>query len=244
MMRRRSRPFRFGALVIRVPRMAAPAACTMALTTLIPPAASRADTQDPAPATRTVCGVVRKVTCDMKRGGTTTIELKPRSKEGAVTIRAADRLNFTPRPEDQYRGTDICATGHVDTDGGRRVVIVGGPQEVEIRKRFAPPPAPWNSPYFTPCDEGLVVPELRKEVKPSYTRSAVAARIEGTVGLEAMIGTDGGIGEIRVVKSLDATYGLDAEAVRAIRQWEFTPGMKDGQPVPVVVDIEMSFKLR
>jgi protein TonB len=49
---------------------------------------------------------------------------------------------------------------------------------------------------------------------------------------------------VSVVRSLDTTYGLDAEAVFAAKQWRFNPGMKDGAPVAVRVTIEMTFTLR
>jgi TonB family protein len=49
---------------------------------------------------------------------------------------------------------------------------------------------------------------------------------------------------VTVLRSLDATFGLDAQAVLAAKQWLFNPGMKDGVAVAVRVTIEMSFTLR
>jgi len=43
---------------------------------------------------------------------------------------------------------------------------------------------------------------------------------------------------------LDTQHGLDDEAVKALKQWRFSPGTKDGKPVPVVVELEMTFTLR
>ena len=54
---------------------------------------------------------------------------------------------------------------------------------------------------------------------------------------------DGSVGEVTVVRSLDATFGLDAQAVLAAKQWVFSPGMKDGLAVAVRVTIEMTFTL-
>ena len=59
-----------------------------------------------------------------------------------------------------------------------------------------------------------------------------------------MVGIDGTIGEIRMRTSLDPELGLDDEAVRVVRQWRFKPGTRLGQPVPILVEIEVSFRLK
>ena len=63
------------------------------------------------------------------------------------------------------------------------------------------------------------------------------------LALEAVL-PDGTAGSIRVVRSLDSTFGLDQEAMKAARQWQFAPGTRFGQPVPVLVTIEIVFTLR
>jgi periplasmic protein TonB len=90
---------------------------------------------------------------------------------------------------------------------------------------------------------GVSAPKLVKEVKPNYTPEARAAKIQGTVLLSAVVREDGTVGDVKVSRSLDAKYGLDAEAVKAAKQWTFTPGMKDGKPVAVAVTIELAFNL-
>ncbi len=55
---------------------------------------------------------------------------------------------------------------------------------------------------------------------------------------------DGAVGDVRVTESLDTVYGLDANAVKAMKQWEFKPGMKDGKPVAVRVQVVMNFALK
>jgi TonB family protein len=91
---------------------------------------------------------------------------------------------------------------------------------------------------------GVKAPKLIKETKPVYTRAAMDAKIQGTVMLDAVILEDGTVGDVVVVQSLDSEYGLDDEAVKALKQWEFEPGTKDGAPVAVRVDVEMTFKLK
>ena len=56
--------------------------------------------------------------------------------------------------------------------------------------------------------------------------------------------TDGSVGSVSVTRSLDATFGLDREAVSAAKQWRFKPGTKDGKPVAVRVAIELTFTLK
>jgi protein TonB len=92
--------------------------------------------------------------------------------------------------------------------------------------------------------QGLTPPALVKEVKPSYTAEAMRARIQGVVGLECVIETDGRVGDATVTRSLDAVHGLDAQAIKAVKQWRFKPAMRDGKPVRTAVSIELSFTLR
>lgn len=91
---------------------------------------------------------------------------------------------------------------------------------------------------------GVGTPRLLHEVKPQYTAQAMRAKIQGEVLLECVVGTDGNVGNIRVMRSLDSTFGLDQEAIKAARQWRFAPGTRFGEPVPVLVTIAIQFTLR
>ena len=88
------------------------------------------------------------------------------------------------------------------------------------------------------------MPVVLSEVKPDYTPEAKKQGIQGTVELSVVVNDDGTVGEVKVSKSLDDQYGLDEQAVIAMKKWRFRPGTKDGKPVPVQVTVEMSFKLR
>jgi TonB family protein len=93
-------------------------------------------------------------------------------------------------------------------------------------------------------DPGVTLPKVISEVKPQYTPEALQARIEGRVVMTAVVRTDGTPGDIAITTSLDTEYGLDKQAVTALSQWRFEPGLKDGKHVPVRVDIEMRFRLK
>jgi periplasmic protein TonB len=91
---------------------------------------------------------------------------------------------------------------------------------------------------------GVTQPRLLREVKPNYTADAMRAKIQGVVWLEAVVMENGSVGQVRVTRSLDPTFGLDQEAERTVKKWVFAPGTRLGQPVPVLIEIEMSFTLR
>jgi TonB family protein len=70
------------------------------------------------------------------------------------------------------------------------------------------------------------------------------AKVQGSVLVEAVVLPDGTVGDVRVVRSLDNVFGLDQEALKAAKQWKFVPGTRFGQPVAVLVTIELTFTLR
>jgi TonB family protein len=89
--------------------------------------------------------------------------------------------------------------------------------------------------------DGVSLPQVIRQVGPQYTSEAMAHRIEGVVVLDVVVKADGAVGDVNVTQSLDAVYGLDAAAVKAMKQWEFKPGTKDGKPVAVRVEVKMTF---
>jgi periplasmic protein TonB len=96
---------------------------------------------------------------------------------------------------------------------------------------------------YKPGQDGVTAPVLTKDVKPTYTKGAMDRRVEGTVEVAAIVRTDGTVdNNVRVTRSLDPE--LDEQGIKAVRQWEFKPGTKDGHPVAVEVNIELTFTLK
>jgi protein TonB len=87
-----------------------------------------------------------------------------------------------------------------------------------------------------------VAPTPIKRVAPKYTPDGLLNKIQGTVGLEVVVGRDGAPLNVRVSRSLDPG-GLDEEAVAAAREWRFVPGRIGDTPVDVVVTILMDFRI-
>jgi protein TonB len=92
--------------------------------------------------------------------------------------------------------------------------------------------------------DATTLPRVVRQVKPDYTEEAKAARIEGTVWTAVTVRTDGTVADdVEIVRSVDATLGLDGEAMKAAKQWLFAPATKNGEPVAVRITIEFKFKL-
>ena len=126
------------------------------------------------------------------------------------------------------------------------------PVRVEIEMTFTlrsepPAAAPVRGPLLDSPEvfrpgQNVTTPAVVREVKPFYLPEVIRARVQGSVKLEAVVLSDGTVGDIRVMEPLDSR--LDEECVRAVRQWTFKPGLRDGIAVPVRIEIEMTFSLR
>jgi TonB family protein len=76
---------------------------------------------------------------------------------------------------------------------------------------------------------------------PSYTNEAKAAKIRGTVLIEGIVGLDGRIRKMRVIKGLG--YGLDDSALKTMEKWRCSPAIgPNGKPVPAKVPFEINFQ--
>ena len=84
-------------------------------------------------------------------------------------------------------------------------------------------------------------PRLLYKVEPEYSEKARKAKFEGTVLLGVEVWEDGMAHNIRILRGVG--LGLDESAVEAVRQWKFSPGEKDGKPVRVAAQIQVSFRL-
>ena len=88
-------------------------------------------------------------------------------------------------------------------------------------------------------------PQVVHAVRATYTPEARSAGIEGTARVDAVVLTDGSVGDdVRIVQSLDSAFELDDQALKASKQWRFKPATRDGKPVAAHVVIEHLFTLR
>ena len=102
-----------------------------------------------------------------------------------------------------------------------------------------PPPAPAPKPIYRVGGD-IRPPQKIRDAAPRYPALALASKVEGLVILEAEIAEDGTVQNVTVLRGNPL---LDDAAVEAVRQWRFTPTRLNGEAVPVVITVTVSFSL-
>ncbi len=92
------------------------------------------------------------------------------------------------------------------------------------------------------ADEGLSAPVAESKVDPAYPAALMRDRVEGTVVLRAVIHSDGSVGDVRVLQSVNDD--LDENARVALEKWHFRPGTKNGSPVDIEAVVRIPFRAR
>jgi protein TonB len=133
---------------------------------------------------------------------------------------------------------DTSFERNVGVEGGIPGGVVGG---VVGGLPEAPPPPP-PPPPAQPVRVGgqIKAPTQVRKVNPTYPSIAQSARVQGVVILEATIGIDGKVKDVKVLRSIPL---LDQAAIDAVRQWEYTPTLLNNVPVPVIMTVTVQFTL-
>jgi len=88
---------------------------------------------------------------------------------------------------------------------------------------------------------GVSAPRPIYSPDTEYSEEARKAKYQGTCVLWLVVGPDGHPRDIKVARTLG--LGLDEKAIEAVKTWKFEPAMKDGKPVAVQINVEVSFRL-
>lgn len=104
------------------------------------------------------------------------------------------------------------------------------------------PPDIFSPSYVPPKSKPreISVPKLVYSVDPQYPAHGPKGKFSGIAVVALLVGTDGKPEQVHVVKSLGP--GFDKAAVAAVAQYRFKPALKNGTPVPVKVNVEVSFR--
>jgi TonB family protein len=128
------------------------------------------------------------------------------------------------------------------------IIDVGGPTPPP-----PPPPPSQFAGFAEPFEQAMGrlmpvrvggnirTPVKTKDARPVYPDIAQSTRVQGVVILEAIIDPDGTVANARVLRSIPL---LDAAALSAVSQWQFTPTQLNGQPVAVIMTVTVNFTLQ
>lgn len=103
----------------------------------------------------------------------------------------------------------------------------------------SPPPPPKRKPEL--IVSRVQESKLIRKIIPAYPSLALRARVEGTVILEINVDEEGNVGDVRV---LQGNPLLVDEAVRAVKQWKYSPTLLNGEPIPVISAVTVEFRLK
>ena len=135
------------------------------------------------------------------------------------------------------------STGTVSVPGGlpigSGVGVPGGMPNVPVTAMTQPPPPEEKKPVRA----GGVVqfPKRVSFVEPVYPQLAISSRTEGTVYLEATIDENGRVVNMKVLKGHPL---LDAAAKEAVSKWRYSPTTLNGERVPIIMTVTVTFTLR
>ena len=180
---------------------------------------------------------------DDRRNPATTGDITDASQHGTVVFFSPTARYIADRG---YVGPDAFAYRATvrDADGLERVMTV----RVDVDMRPTPfdrTPGVTRVSVLIPAGpirvgNDVPVPRKTKDVRPRFPSEAQTTSPKGAVVLDATIDPDGRVSNARVVRSIPL---LDAAAVAAVQQWEFTPTVIDGRAVPVIMTVTVNFTL-
>jgi TonB family protein len=89
--------------------------------------------------------------------------------------------------------------------------------------------------------DGVTFPVAIHTSEAKFTYYARENRISGVCIVELTVDAQGKPQNVHVIKSLDP--GLDENAIKSVRKYRFKPAVYKDKPVPVLVNIEVNFRL-
>lgn len=154
---------------------------------------------------------------------------------------AAAEVNLTAPIQPPEQITEALSPPALPTAGtgvaGVSNGVFGGTGSMATVMPVPSPPLPTKP---IPVGGHIKNPAKIRNVRPVYPAIAQSNRVEGRVIIEATIGADGRVKEARLLKSIPL---LDRAALDAVMQWQFTPTLLNGVPVPVIMTVTVDFSL-
>jgi len=152
------------------------------------------------------------------------------------------QVHDEPLSPEQFQPVGIGVPGGLTE--GLAVAALDPVLQNVLRNSQPQPPAPQASKpvQLQPIRVGghVIAAKLVYRLKPDYPQLAKLTRTQGDVEFEAIIGKDGSIEQLKVVRGHPL---LVKAAFDAVQQWRYQPTLLNGEPVEVVTDITVTFKL-
>ena len=157
------------------------------------------------------------------------------TRPDAAPIEAPARIE----PESGFETIEAGVPGGVEggIPGGVPGGVIGGISEAPPPP---PPPPPPARPLPVRVGGHMEAPAVLRRVEPEYPPLAARAQIQGVVSLEAIVGDDGTVRDVKVLRSVKF---LDEAAIDAVRQWRYAPLLLNGKPMPFVLTVSLVFRV-
>jgi protein TonB len=180
--------------------------------------------------------------------GTQTLRKAPRRLSSDELLTSPTRIPATiakvrdePLPATQFQSNSVGVLGAIGSGqpGGALDPVLGA-----ILKNAESQPSPPQTTKPVPPRRirvgSVIAARIVYQPKPEYPELARLTRTEGAVEFEAVIGRDGTIQELKVLRGHPL---LVKAAFDAVRQWRYQPTLLNGEPVEVMTEITVNFKL-
>ncbi len=141
--------------------------------------------------------------------------------------------NNIVQPETNVAETKTNAT-EANTEEKPAETVKKEQQPEQVAVAPAPVEPKLKTGDLVPLIEGEVeFPKILKRVEPKKTAAARRMRIRGTIVAQMLIDENGNIKDVRILRNIPGRHGLDKQVIKALKQWRFTPAIKDGVRVSV-----------
>lgn len=172
--------------------------------------------------------------------------------QSIYSVRRLTAVNSIPKRVSPENAGAAAAPAAPDLDGVAGGVpggVVGGELGGIVGGAFGgtgtavppPPPKPQPAKRIVRVGSGIKAPRQTYNVDPDYPLLAREAHIRGTVVVDAVIDEQGNVIQARVVSGHPLLVG---PALKAVLQWKYEPTSLGGQPISVVLEVQVHFNLK
>lgn len=160
-----------------------------------------------------------------------------RSQEAPVAESSSAQSPSAVRQEEPERAPERAPIISPSTVPIELPTIVSPPTASPVLQGTRPAPAS-REPSAPKISDGVVPGALILKVSPDYPQAARRAGVRGSVLLQAMIGTDGSVRQVRVISGSPL---LANAAMEAVQKWRYHPFLLDGKAVEGETTITINF---